>query len=235
MDEQIDDVLNDKLLNYLLFPLIIWLLAGIEWFLQIRNAPRIPGTFAVVAAILTVYGAIRIGQLRRQINLLKQGRDGERFVGQYLERLRLGGAQVFHDVPGDGFNLDHVVIAPQGIFVVETKTWSKRRPRARITVRAGTLFKDGYKVDPNPIEQAVAESAWLSRLLVESTGKSLSVRGVVLFPGWFVEPMDGATKNKAWVLEPKAFPAFLDHEPTRLAESDVTLAAFHLTRYVRTT
>ena len=43
----------------------------------------------------------------------------------FLQRLRADGAQIFHDVPADGFNLDHVVVADKGIFVIETKTWSR--------------------------------------------------------------------------------------------------------------
>lgn len=35
------------------------------------------------------------------------------------------------------------------------------------------------------------------------------------------------------MLEPKALPAFIETEPVRLAEADVKLAAFHLSRYIR--
>ena len=53
------------------------------------------------------FSAARKGQ-SLQLNLVD--RHGERAVGQYLERLRESGPRVFHDVPGVGFNLDHVVI-----------------------------------------------------------------------------------------------------------------------------
>ena len=36
-----------------------------------------------------------------------------------------------------------------------------------------------------------------------------------------------------WVLEPKALPAFIENAPVMIAPSDVALAAFHLSRYVR--
>lgn len=39
--------------------------------------------------------------------------------------------------------------------------------------------------------------------------------------------------TKPWVLEPKALPAFIENEPETLAERDVAMAAFHLSRYVR--
>jgi hypothetical protein len=233
LDEQIDAVLNDKLLVYVLLPLMAWLLTGLEWTLKVRNAPRSPGTFAVLAAVLTVFGAIRIWQLRGRLRTLKLGRDGERVVGQFLEGLREEGARVFHDVPGDGFNLDHVVISERGAFLIETKTWSKRGADPRIRVKSGRLYKDGYLIEPNPITQAIAEAGWLKQLLTESTGKPIPVWPVVVFPGWLIEPMDSETKALAWVLEPKALPAWIEQEPVRLSPEDVRLAAFHLSRYVR--
>jgi hypothetical protein len=81
----------------------------------------------------------RFFEVRVKIRQLRLGRDGERAVGQFLERLRDGGGQVFHDVPGDGFNLDHVVISPHGRYVVETKTLSKPWPKATITVDGDSL------------------------------------------------------------------------------------------------
>ena len=51
--------------------------------------------------------------------------DWERAVGQTLEALRRKGYRVFHDLIGEGFNLDHVIISEHGVFSVETKTYSK--------------------------------------------------------------------------------------------------------------
>jgi hypothetical protein len=67
--------------------------------------------------------------------------------------------------------------------------------------------------------------------LEATTGKKFSVRGVVVFPGWFIEQR--APRGPVWVLEPKALPAFIEKEPELVAPSDVALAAFHLSRYIR--
>ena len=61
-------------------------------------------------------------------------------------------------------------------------------------VKDGELYKDGYRVVPNPIEQVVASCRWLTGLLTESTGKTLPIFGAVVFPGWFVEAADQKTK-----------------------------------------
>jgi hypothetical protein len=56
---------------------------------------------------------------------LRLGLEGERTVGHALEELRVYGYQVFHDIPGNKFNIDHVIAGPAGIFTIETKTRSK--------------------------------------------------------------------------------------------------------------
>jgi hypothetical protein len=85
---------------------------------------------------------------------------------------------------------------------------------------------------------AQAGARWLARLLEESAGKRFAVRGVVLYPGWLIEPMRSEwckNADKPWVLEPKALPAFIENEPHRIAATDVKLAAYHLGRHVRST
>jgi hypothetical protein len=65
---------------------------------------------------------------RRRNDLL--GYLGERAVAEYLEPLRAEGFRVFHDVPAEGrrksFNIDHVLIGPTGVSVIETKTRRKK-------------------------------------------------------------------------------------------------------------
>ncbi len=55
---------------------------------------------------------------------------------------------------------------------------------------------------------------------------SFAARPVIVFTGWFIDPSAQRLSN-LWILEPKALPAFLDHEPQTLESSDVTLATFH--------
>ena len=67
---------------------------------------------------------------------------------------------------------------------------------------------------------------------METTGKPFKAMPVIVFPGWFVEQ----SKDKPadlWVLEPKALPTFIDNEPKRLADQDIKLASFHLSRFIR--
>jgi hypothetical protein len=234
LDEAIDRLIDSKVQSYLFFPAIFWLLVLFEWGAGRLKMPRSPGIFALGAIVLSAWSAWRLWQVRRLIGDIKLGRDGERAVGQFLERLRTGGAQVFHDVPAKGFNVDHVVISEQGVFAIETKTWRKPHGKARIRVRDGKLYRGHMPADPNPLEQAAGQARWLEDLLRESTGKTFPVRAVLLFPGWFIEPVDRHAALPVWLLEPKALPGFLEHETASVASSDAAMAAYHLSRYVRT-
>ena len=197
MDEERERLLNDAL----------------------TNSPRRPGLLALCAAAATIFAAYRIRRLLRELRQIKQGRDGERAVAQELDHLKADGYHVVHDVVAPGFNLDHVLVGRQGIFLIETKTWSKRGRDPHITVKAGQVFIAGALASDNPINQAMAEADWLRGLLFRSTARQFTVKPVVLIPGWYVEPMDSQTKAKAWVLNPKNLGKFLVKEPEILSST----------------
>lgn len=195
--------------------------------------PRHPILLSVMAAIAVAFLAWRAISTKPLMKALHQAIEGEKAVGQYLEKLRTEGYDVFHDVPGVGFNLDHVIIGPAGAFTVETKTWSKPiRGDAKITFDGEKLVAGDQIPDRDPIVQARAQVSWLADVLRESTGRKIPVHGVVLFPGWYVEQGENTTRE-IWVLNPKALPEFLKRAPQRLEPEDVRLACYHLSRYVR--
>ena len=216
-----------------LLAMCMLMLAFFEWFRVIFSLPPKPVLFTIVAAVAVGFAVWRWFRVRRQTRALRQAIEGEKVVGQFLESLRERGYRVFHDLIGEGFNVDHVLIGPAGVFTIETKTWSKpRRGDARIEFDGETIRAGGLEPDRDPIIQASAQAAWLKALLTESTGKPFSVWPVIVFPGWFVEPCIDR-KRRIWVLNPRALPAFLDREPRRVSDEDVALASFHLSRFVR--
>ena len=231
VDKEIDRWINDATLGPFFGAGCFCMVAFYEWYGYLTHSPRRPMLFTAVAAVALSYAGWRFFVIRRKVRQLRQGRDGERAVGQFLERLRDGGGQVFHDIPGEGINLDHVVISPHGIYAIETKTWSKPWPEAKITVEGDAIKVAGEVPYRNPIHQVTAAARWLEKKLEESCGRRFVVRGVVVFPGWFVEQR--SPRGDVWVLEPKALPAFIEQEPATILPADVALAAFHLSRYVR--
>jgi nuclease-like protein len=231
VDDEIVHLRENALMDHLFAGGCVLLLAFMEWFGYLTHSGRHPWAFTLLAAGTMGYVTPRIWRLKKKLKELKLGRDGEKIVGEQLECMREQGAQVLHDVPGEGFNLDHVVISTHGIYAIETKTRTKQSSKARVVVEGSSLTVAGYAPDRNPIEQVTAAARWLERRLQQSTGKRFFVRGVVVFPGWFVEQR--GQRGDVWVLEPKALPAFINNAPAMISPSDVALAADHLSRYVR--
>ena len=215
-----------------LVSLVLVVLAGMEWARYFFAMPTSPILHSVIAAASVVFTAWRCWRLVPEARKLRQATEGERIVGEYLDQFRERGYRIFHDLIGTGFNVDHVLIGPAGVFTIETKTWSKSNPDARISFDGSAIRVGNIEPDRNPVVQAFAQAAWLHELLKESTGKPFPVLPVIVFPGWFVE-QGGTGSRRIWVLNPRALPAFLDREPIRMLDEDVKLASFHLSRFIR--
>lgn len=72
--------------------------------------------------------AMWMGGEPQSIGAWKKGARGERIVGARLDELRNEDMAVFHDlrVPGTRANIDHVVVAPSGIHVIDPKLYKGR-------------------------------------------------------------------------------------------------------------
>lgn len=223
---------NEKLLNYLLIILVFFLFTLVSWIQALGRSRLNPWLVSITAVPVITYCAFRFRQAVKEMKQLRLGRDGERAVAEQLDILKRQGSIVFHDLIGDGFNLDHVILSSQGVFVLETKTRTKPiKGSPSVTFDGKTVLVNGFELERNPVTQAQANARWLGEMLRASTAKEFPVRPVVLFPGWFVEPFPKG--SSVWVLNPEALPSFIQHEPARIEESDLHLAAFHLARYIR--
>lgn len=232
VDEEIQKILRNKIDELLFWAALFWGLTLFEWFNWYFKLPPQPLILTILAILSTGYVFVRIRQYRRKIRDLKQARDGEKAVGQYLEILREKGYRILHDVVGTKFNIDHVLIGPAGVFTVETKTISKPvNGSAEIYYDGEKILINGFSPDRDPVVQAKAQAHWLQELIKESTGRTLKARPVVLYPGWFVSKQPKGAD--VWVLNPKSLPGFLEYESNKLATEDIQLVNFHVSRYVR--
>lgn len=231
-DERID-LLYDKVFAPAMIAVMLIVWASLEWWRFYFPARPQPLPMSVFAIAALCYAVWQFRKYRPRIKALRLAEDGEKAVGQFLDTLRETGYQVFHDVVGDGFNVDHVLIGPAGVFSIETKTWKKpQRGSPEIQFDGVTLTAGGKVPERNPLIQAKAQAGWLKQLLLESTGKGFFVRPVILFPGWYIKA-SRESRRKLWVLEPKALPSFLAQVDAEITPEDVKLAAFHLSRFIR--
>lgn len=236
LSNRINDLFLDQLLPYFLSVGFLSLIALLEWVRRYTDSPPNPGIYTLMALVALVVFVWKLRRVKKDVRRLRQGLEGEKAVGQFLEQLRETGAQVFHDIPGDGFNLDHVVVHRSGLYVVETKTISKpNRGEARLRYDGESITKANLAPNNAPIIQVRAARDWLASLIRESTGRLFPIRAVVVYPGWYIEPTAEAKSSDVWVLNPKALPAFISHSAEQLKPEDVHLCSYHLGRYVRTT
>lgn len=221
--------------QYLVIAVFLIFLAGIEWWKQYASIPPAPIFYSSIALISVAYSGIKLRYFFIRAKNDKLGRDGEKCVGQFLDKLRANGAQIFHDIPAKGFNLDHVVISEKGIFVVETKTFSKPKTGSpTIEFNGETITKNGYELDRDPIKQVTAASKYLHDIISESTGRHFNIQPIVTFPGWYVKPSSKKPKSNVWVLNPKVIPTFIANANNSISNEDVQLSSYHLSRYIRT-
>ncbi|MEL6568876.1 MAG: nuclease-related domain-containing protein [Pseudomonadota bacterium] len=170
-------------------------------------------------AVLILFLSHRLWTSMRSAQRFQTGIRGEVLVGEALDHLRSDGAAVFHGVfPSDEKigDIDHIVIHPAGVFVVETKARSGKPGRAKpkifvIDGEVQTQFGD-------PCRQARRCAGWLSKHLQQTTGQDTFVMPMVVYPGCEI-----ITKG-AWrtpVLDALGLVKHVKGLPRRLSESDI--------------
>lgn len=125
--------------------------------------PRLPrgvsGAGLLLVAVFLVW-AMRDGL--RGIRSFFKGARGEEMVAALLEALPQG-YHVFHDVPcGAAGGIDHLVVGPTGLFVVETKFWS-----GLVRVEDGVVSVDGALPSRPPLQQVRSTARALTDFLAE--------------------------------------------------------------------
>ncbi len=233
-DEALEDLLLDKVMIHFLVGWGCLMSILYEWLRYFRPLEKPPMFLTSVAAGGVIFCGYKLYKHFKKVKHMKLGRDGERVVGQYLELLRENGYRIYHDIIGKDFNIDHVVISQKGIFVIETKTYSKPvKGKSSIRFDGKRILVNGKELKTDIISQVKAASSHVREILRSSTGKNFEAFPVVLFPGWYVEG-EGNKKGEVWVLEPKAFKKFIDRQMVKLSAEDVALASYHLSRHIRT-
>lgn len=190
---ELDEKLNDRLIQFFLAAYSPFIMAGLVALQGVRPGIGVWITIAVIAAIASIWSAYRLWKvinLRRRIRL---GFEGERHVGEALNQLMLASYRVFHDFlitdkPRSIRNIDHIVIGPNGVFAVETKTRRKLKGEngAKVTVLDNALqYPWGF--DRRDLAPAQEDSTWLAEWLSKMSNEAVKVGSILVLPGWFID------------------------------------------------
>lgn len=127
--EQLDEAHND-LTRDLLLSMVVPLLALALFLAQshLRGLPQL-AHLAPVYALAAIAFIARMLRKRLEagtrLDHLKAGDDAAVAVGQELDQLMRQGAATFHDLPAWRSSIDHVGLAAEGVFAIETKPFAK--------------------------------------------------------------------------------------------------------------
>ena len=115
-----------------------------------------------------------------QARTWQRGAQGERHTARLLDRLTRDGFVVFHDlaVPGSPVNVDHLVIGPTGLFVIDSKQWTGSVQQGA----DGLAWHNHYRLD-RTLETVRWEADTLDRLLGTRAVALLCVHGAHVHGG----------------------------------------------------
>ena len=117
----------------------------------------------------------------RESRMWRRGYEGERVVGELLEDSLSDKYHVFNDVkfPGRKANLDHIVIGPSGIFVLDTKNW---RGTVAWAEDGETLLWNGEPEKKGTAKVILADALDVHDKLKTLTNKDYFIKPVLVFP-----------------------------------------------------
>lgn len=183
---------------------LVWATLRIDWT-QVRFGAT-EWIFVVGWLLFFGYG---FWHYQRHDRRREQARDGllaERVTGMQLNRLVANGCLVLHDLPCGEYNIDHIVIAPRGVFAVETKSF--RKPKETTPGTPDKVEFDGETLKfpdfltRKPIEQSRRQAKSLASLLREGLGESIRVEPAIALPGWWVERTESGKASDVFVFTP---------------------------------
>lgn len=186
---QIDELTIDLMGSCAILIAIGPLVANIVYATWLMEGRLRPMTVAIGATAFIggcVYVSRRIRQGWKELLKLKLGLDAEECIGQELNYLMPLGFRAFHDIPCNDFNVDHVVVGPSGLFVVETKGRSKPLEECRVIFDGEKLQFPGWR-EVSPVRQVLASTRWLEEWISSAIGEEVRGTPVLAIPGWYVE------------------------------------------------
>jgi hypothetical protein len=158
------------------------------------------------------------------IDRWRRGADGEKATAKQLRGLVRRGWVLVNDIDIDRGNIDHVLIGPPGVFLLESK-WLAGLvsvSRGALTVRWREDPDDGYE-NHTFARRARTDAALVACHLRDSGMPSAWVQPVIVLWARFDQPpvlSDGV----AWI-EGKQLAGALARQPARLRDRDIARAA----------
>jgi len=148
-----------------------------------------------------------------------------------LTQLRRKRYVAFDDLLFDQSNIDHVLVAPGGIFAIETKAYGIFGNGCVGVDESGVLRLSSKPALKDPLRQAARSAANVAKILKERLRKDFDVAPVLIFPGWTWKGAKAETGEV--VLNDAMISEFFESRPTVLSDDQITNICSHLDQIAR--
>jgi hypothetical protein len=164
---------------------VVFLMTGLFFLKNTGMVTKIgvPGLVLLIFAFkaFETYADKKTEHLAKRAKDADKGARGEEKISSLLSELP-DGFEVFHDVQFGGFNIDHIVASPAGIFLVETKSHG-----GKVSAQGDELFLNGRKPEKNFINQTWSQTYSLQNYLKEMMDIDVKITPILCFSSAFVE------------------------------------------------
>ena len=232
------DTKLDNLLDKMFFPVMLICILPYVCLTQLPSYTNTSGKFisVIVCVIACIYCLFKLRSTFNESVSVRLGLEGEMYTGGELNYLMRDGAWVYHDIPYQYGNIDHIIVSTGGVFAVETKAVRKPakeggRAEHKVTIEGEKLIFP-HVTTKKPIQQAQVHANYLNDKINRMTGIKLSVTAVVALPGWYVNSENKG--SNVLVMNPKRG-TFLRPKVLKkvLSDTETALIAEHIESFAR--
>jgi len=196
-----DETARQRQLILITVIVIIGILGFIEGILAstVVHLDHLPtwGKLALMSLILVIIWAIdlwgdqKLDAIEKRRDAMQRGTDGENQVARVLATFP-DDFHVIHDLTTPNGNLDHVVVGPTGVFVLDAKNW-----RGVVTADGkGELVLNGKPTEKPSIRPFVGRMMGVrEKIAVLAPNMNAFFKGLLVFTSARVEAKWGTTGN----------------------------------------
>lgn len=225
LQEKIDKDFLDAIIPHIIYPFAV-AFGIVNGILACYVSYWFGWLIFVVYCVWGFFGLLNIPKFREKIGKARLGRNGELMVGQILDDCKPIGWKIIHDFQTDSIgNIDHIIVAAQGVFTIETKTISKFELKETIIYDGETIRSShGRRLDTldNPLSEAEREAKFLKNFLYKTTGRTFPIdpMPIITYPGWFITPPPWNIRSKITVMNPNLISSYIQRKPEQLSSED---------------
>ena len=203
-----------------------WLFPG-----KLSANVRVPAMLGLLVVTLWVFkvGNEKVAILEKEQAAMKRGAKGESIVALILEKFP-DSYYVINDLTTPFGNLDHIVVGPNGVFILDSKNW-------RGTVSAdgrGELLLNGNPTDKPFVRSFVSRVMGIrDKVMLIAPGRAIFYGSVFVFPSAWIEAKWGTTGKVhcvrddqlyEYIVERKSGDRLQPDEASRIAQALLALA-----------